>query len=282
MNSRTIGTTTVSAIALGAATLSFSDAISDEDAVAALRLAADEGITLFDTARVYTTADEDRHNERLVRDAFGDRLRDGSLTVSTKGGHYRTGDDYPIDGRAASVVADCEGSIRVLGVDAIDLYFLHWPDPAVSIEESVGALASLRERGLIRMVGVSNFSLDELKAAQRITTIDAVQNHFTAALESGVLAHAAADGIAYLDYSPLQIVSDWAAFSAHPAVVAALAHTGAATAQQLVLAWLSAHSPAMIPVSGATRAQTIRSSAAAMALSLTPPDLEALDALLAP
>jgi aryl-alcohol dehydrogenase-like predicted oxidoreductase len=280
MITRTIGAATVSAIGAGAASLSFRSDISDQDAVAALRLAAEEGITLFDTARVYTTADEDHHNERLFADAFGDRLRDGSLFVSSKGGHYRRGDEYPVDGRAASVVADCEGSIRVLGVDAIDLYFLHWPDPAVAIEESVGALASLRDRGLIRNVGVSNFSLDQLKAAQRVTTIDAVQNHFEPMGEQAeILAYAASAGIAYLDYSPLKVVSDWEAFGARPEISAVAERTGS-TPQQLVLAWLLARSPGLIPVTGATRAETIRSSVAAAGLALAPAELDTIAAAL--
>ncbi|KQP56959.1 aldo/keto reductase [Agreia sp. Leaf283] len=265
-----LGDLAVSSIAFGGAGLTFAEQLDDARREQLLRVAVDAGCTLIDTALAYSTADERHHNERLVARALGSSMRDGSVTVISKGGHYRDGDRFPIDGRPEAIAADCRGSLAALGVDAIDLYLLHKPDPDVPLEESVGALATLREQGLVKRVGVSNVSRDELRRAQSVTAIDAVENRLDLALHDSwaVLSYVTKIGMPYLAYSPLGVVRDWQKFSANDFVTALAAEQGASP-QQLVLAWMLVQGATVIPITGATREESIRSSAAASEIQLT-------------
>lgn len=270
MRTRALGTLSVSSIAFGGAGLTFAEHLDDARRETLLRVAVDAGCTLIDTALAYSTADERHHNERLVARALGSSIRDGSVTVISKGGHYRDGDRFPVDGRPEAIAADCRSSLGALGVDAIDLYLLHKPDPDVPLEESIGALATLREQGLVKRVGVSNVSLEELKRAQSVTVIDAVENRLDLARHDSwaVLSYATKIGMPYLAYSPLSVVGDWRCFAANEFVLA-LAAERHASPQQLVLAWMLVQGATVIPITGATREETIRSSAAASELQLT-------------
>lgn len=265
-----LGDLAVSSIAFGGAGLTFGEQLDDARREHLLRVAVDAGCTLIDTALAYSTADETHHNERLVARALGSSMRDGSVTVISKGGHYRDGDMFPIDGRPEAIAADCRGSLEALGVDAIDLYLLHKPDPDVPLEESVGALATLREQGLVKRVGVSNVSLDELRRAQSVTAIGAVENRLDLARHDSwaVLSYVTKIGMPYLAYSPLGVVRDWQDFSANDFVTALAAEQGASP-QQLVLAWMLVQGATVIPITGATREETIRFSAAASEIQLT-------------
>lgn len=265
-----LGDLSVSSIAFGGAGLTFAQQLDDARREQLLRVAVDAGCTLIDTALAYSTADERHHNEWLVARALGSSMRDGSVTVISKGGHYRDGDRFPIDGRPEAIAADCRGSLEALGVDAIDIYLLHKPDPDVPLEESVGALATLREQGLVKRVGVSNVSRDELRRAQSVTAIDAVENRLDLARHDSwaVLSYATKIGMPYLAYSPLSVLGDWQKFSANDFVTALAAEQGASP-QQLVLAWMLVQGATVIPITGATREESIRSSAAASEIQLT-------------
>ncbi|PPL17630.1 aldo/keto reductase [Microterricola pindariensis] len=277
---RRIGDVDVSPIALGTAGLVFDTSHSAASRAAAFGAAIDAGITAFDTAAAYSAAGEPHSGERML----GDRLRAagvlGSVAVITKGGHSRRGDSFPIDGRPESIHSHCRGSLAALGVGVIDLYLLHWPDPEVPIEESVGAMLELQRSGLVRDIGVSNVSLEQLHRARSVAPIAAVENKFTLDGTQGeILLAAEAAGIAYLGYSPLGIVRDWPLFVARPEV-AAIAAQHSADPQQLVIAWLLAQSPTFIPVSGASKPATITSTADAGGLVLSPGELAALGAAL--
>ncbi|MDN4639902.1 aldo/keto reductase [Agreia sp. PsM10] len=265
-----LGDLSVSSIAFGGAGLTFAEHLDDARREELLRVAVDAGFTLIDTALAYSTADERHHNERLVARALGSSIRDGSVTVISKGGHYRDGDRFPVDGRPEAIAADCRGSLEALGVDAIDLYLLHKTDPEVPLEESVGALAALREQGLVKRVGVSNVSRDELRRAQSVTVIDAVENRLDLSRHDSwaVLSYVTKIGMPYLAYSPLSVVSDWSRFAANE-FVRTLATERGASPQQLVLAWLLVQGATVIPITGATREETIRLSAAASEIQLT-------------
>lgn len=270
MRTRPLGTLSVSSIAFGGAGLTFAEHLDDARREALLRVAADAGCTFIDTALAYSTADERHHNERLIARALGSSIHDGSVVVASKGGHYRDGDRFVIDGRPETIAADCRGSLEALGVDAIDLYLLHKPDPDVPLEDSVGALATLREQGLVKRVGVSNASRDELRRAQSVTTIDAVENRLDLASHDSwaVLSYATKIGMPYLAYSPLSVVSDWRRFAANEFVMT-LAAEKESSPQQLVLAWMLVQGATVIPITGATREETIRSSFSASEIQLT-------------
>lgn len=275
---RTLGATRVGSVALGCAALTFDHHGDPARGAAVIDAALEAGITLLDTAAAYATADGAHANELLIRDTLAARRSDAPRPlVMTKGGHYREGDAFPIDGRPATLRRQCTESLAALGVERIDLYFLHWPDPDVPIEESVGALDELRREGKIARIGVSNVGLAELDAARRAAPIAAVQNHFSLFDRFGaeVLDRCTSTGIAYLAYSPLRGLAQ-----APPALalrLAGIADAHGVHAARVALAWLLARSPALIPVVGATRPETVRDSAAAGVLELGSSELGALD-----
>ncbi len=147
---------------------------SDRDgAIATLRRAVELGINLIDTADSYGP----NVSEELIAEALAPYPDD--LVIATKGGLTRTGPgQWPPDGRPEHLREACEGSLKRLGVERIDLYQLHRPDPAVPYEESVGAMKELRDEGKIRLVGVSNVSIEQLDVARSIVDVVTVQNRF--------------------------------------------------------------------------------------------------------
>src|SRR4051794_15527768 len=155
----TVGRVSVGAIGLGAMPLSTKeDRPPREVAIATVHAALDAGVTLIDTADAYARDEgEFGHNESLVAEALASYGRgSGDVLVATKGGHTRRGSDWELDGSPAYLRRACEGSLKRLGVEAIGLYQFHRPDPATPWEESMGALRSLFDDGLVRMVGISN------------------------------------------------------------------------------------------------------------------------------
>jgi aryl-alcohol dehydrogenase-like predicted oxidoreductase len=267
---RRIGERSVTAIAYGAAGLSFDSRLDINAQHRALREAVDSGITLIDTARAYATASEDHHNERLIGKVLCSEIAAGSVMIATKGGHYRRGAEFPVDGTPAAVKADCVGSLRALGVDTLDLFFLHKPDGQVPFEDSIGALADLQRDGLVRSVGVSNVSPAQLEVATRITRIEAVENRFDPnnSDEVAILETARSAQIAYLSYSPLALALERPEVLSDSEILR-IATTHNASVQQLVLAWTLSRGPHVIPVTGATRAESIQSSAKSIEIELS-------------
>jgi pyridoxine 4-dehydrogenase len=144
-----------------------------QEAIATLRRALDLGVNLIDTADSYGPA----VSESLIAEALYPYPKD--LVIATKGGLLRTGPNRWLqDGRPEHLREALEGSLRRLRLDSIDLYQFHRPDPKVPFEDSVGALAKMREEGKIRHVGLSNVTIDQLTRAQRIVPIVTVQNHY--------------------------------------------------------------------------------------------------------
>ncbi|MEV6974042.1 aldo/keto reductase [Kitasatospora sp. NPDC093806] len=287
---RTIGGRSVGAIGLGAMPLSVEGRPDAADALTTLHAALDAGVTLLDTADSYHWhADETGHNERLIARALAARPaaeRDAVL-VATKGGRGRPGDgSWTVDGRPEHLRRACEDSLRRLGVPAIDLYQLHKPDPRVPWAESVGALAELLTAGKIRAAGLSNVSEQQILTAHEILGpgLVSVQNRFSPADRTAEpqLRLAERLGLAFLPWSPLgglarSVLDD----PADPVPAATAFHRVAAdhgvSPQQVGLAWLLTLSPSVIPIPGARRPASIRDSAAAASLALSPAELEALD-----
>lgn len=276
METRTCGGTQVSAIGLGAMLFGFVGAEQDDASIRTLHAAFDAGVTLVDTAMVYTSAEEPQHGERIVAEAA--RSWSGEVHVATKGGHWRQGDDFPKCGRPEVVKQHCEASLRVLGVDSVWLYYLHWPDPDVPLAESMGAFAELRDEGKIQNVGISNVTLDQLEAALSVVPVAAVQNEFSLLQQSDrpVLQACTDRGIGYLPYSPLGGMLKSRDFSTLAPAAQQVAERHGVTAQQVGIAWVLAQGPTVVPLVGASQPTSIRSSAAAAGLSLTAEDLELL------
>jgi aryl-alcohol dehydrogenase-like predicted oxidoreductase len=275
----------VGAIGLGAMPLSTKeDRPSREDALATVHAALDAGVTLIDTADAYSRDEaEFGHNESLVAEALASYGGDtSSVLVATKGGHTRRGTDWDLDGSPSYLRRACEASLRRLGGDAIGLYQFHRPDPATPWEESMQGLRHLYDAGLVRMLGISNADIAQIDVARSILgdALVSVQNQFSPGwrFSADELAHCAAHGLAWLPWSPFGGVSAAGSLEATaPAFTEVAAELGVSV-YQVTLAWHLAQSDVVIPIPGASRASSIRDSAAAAELKLSADQLARLDA----
>ncbi len=291
MRYRTLGGLPVSAIGLGAMPLSLEGRPDEKRALATVHAALDAGVTLLDTADSYHLPGADPgHNERLLARALASYGGDTSgVLVATKGGRGRpAGGDWTVNGAPGHLKAAAEASRKRLGVEAIGLYQLHKPDPAVPFEESVGALRELLDAGTIRLAGVSNADVDQIRRAREILGdgLVSVQNQYSPAVRGGEpqLRLCAELGLAFLPWSPLGGLSrsslDGPSRTEGADRFAAF-HTVAAergvSPQRVGLAWLLARSPAVVPIPGASRPETARDSAAAADLLLSTEERTRLD-----
>lgn len=277
------GAPLVSAVGYGGMHLSIQDRPQEEQGIRVIHAALDAGVTLIDTADVYCMDDHDvGHNERLIARALktwsGDRSR---VIVATKGGMTRPQGRWEMNGTPAHLKSACERSLRALGVDQIDLYQLHVPDPRVSLADSVGALADLQREGKVRWVGLSNVSVEEIGEAERIVPITAVQNRlnpfFREALAEGVVEYCTDRQIGFLAYSPTGGGRLNRKLPAHRVLQPMAARLGV-TPHALTLAWVLARSPAVIVIPSARTVEHALDSISAAELSLSEADLAAITA----
>ena len=285
MQTRLIGDTPVSAIGLGGMPLSIEGRPDRDRALATIHAALDAGITLIDTADAYhLTATDVGHNETLVAEGLRTWGGDAStVLVATKGGHLRPGDGtWTQDGSPAHLREAVEASLRRLGVEAIDLYQFHRPDPRVPYADSVGVLVELLDAGKIRMAGISNANPAQIHEAREILggRLVSVQNQYSPAFRSSQpeLDLCAELGIAFLPWSPLGGISNAAALGSAHAAFADVAAAHDVSPQQVALAWELAQAPVVIPIPGSTRPETILDSVRAVDLLLAPEEITALDA----
>jgi len=257
---------------------------SPAEAEAVVHAALDAGVTLVDTADAYS-ADEAEfgHNEELVARALASYGGDtSSVLVATKGGHTRQGQEWLLDGTSSYLRRACEESLRRLGVEAIGLYQFHRPDPATPWEESMGALRSLADDGLIRMAGISNADLAQIDAARAIVgdALVSVQNQFSPGYRSSAdeLAHCAATGLAFIPWSPFGGVSAAKSLGSTADEFAAVADELGVSVYQVTLAWHLAQADVVLPIPGASRPESIVDSAAAADLQLSAEQLARLNA----
>jgi aryl-alcohol dehydrogenase-like predicted oxidoreductase len=273
------GTVEVSAIGLGEMPLSLADRPDREQAIRTIHAALDAGVTLIDTADAYCANDADfGHGEELVAEVLGGRT--GEVLVATKGGHVRdAAGNWLTDGRPDYLRRACDASLKRLGVDAIGLYQHHRPDPEVPYEDSIGALKELYDAGKIRMAGISNADVDQIRTAQGILggALVSVQNQYALNFRSseGELRLAAELGLAFLPWGPLG-GSGQAGRIAEQADFAAVAEAHGVSPQQVCLAWMLAKSPTVLPIPGSSRPETITDSARAADLRLTDEELSRL------
>lgn len=287
---RWIGDRQVSVMGLGCMPVSFPEHGGDrERGIAVIHRALDAGITLLDTANIYAPSwDTMGHNEQIVgaavRSYTGDARLDGVL-IATKGGILRgPGETWSRDATRDGLRAAAEASRRALGVEVIDLYQLHRHDPALTYAEQVRSLAAVRDEGLTRMIGLSNVTLAELQVALDEVGgpadggIVSVQNEFSPRYrgDADVLEACTELGIAFLPWSPLGGVDQARTIGDRYAAFAEVGAQVGATAHEVVLAWLAAISPAIIPIPGASRPQTVDSIVRAGSVQLSPDQIEHL------
>jgi aryl-alcohol dehydrogenase-like predicted oxidoreductase len=281
MPTRRLGGLEVGAVGLGEMPMSLAGRPDEARAIRTIHAALDAGVTLIDTADAYCLGgDEVGHNERLIRKALdawpGDRDR---VLVATKGGHTRPRGDWRLDGRPEYLRQACENSLRALGVEAIGLYQFHRPDPKVPLLESVGAMAELKAAGKVRLVGLSNVSVDQITQARQVVEVASVQNEFSPRFRrsEGELAFCAAQRIAFLPWSPLGGIGRGGSLGQRHRAFAEVADAHGVSPQQVALAWELAKAPVVIPIPGASRPETITDSAAAAGLRLGADELARLD-----
>jgi len=284
MQQRRIGQWQVGAIGLGAMHLSTDHRPDDTTAVRVVHTALDAGITLIDTADAYTPSDRGLgHNEEIVARALKEYggSTDG-VVVATKGGHTRDGASWGLDGRPEYLRQAAEASCRRLGVDAIDVYQHHRPDPDVAYEDTIGALRDLVDAGLVKKAGISNADPDQIRLAHRILGDDlaVVQNQFSPVFRSSEPELRLCDelGITFLPWSPLGGLRGAKDVGSTTAAFGEVADKYGVSPQRVALAWMLAKSPVVVPIPGASRPESVEDSAAAPSLDLADGDLARLDA----
>jgi pyridoxine 4-dehydrogenase len=241
-----------------------------EGAKRLLRRVVELGINLIDTSDAYGP----EVSERLIAEALHPYPE--GLVIATKGGLRRTGPgEWPRDARPERLKECCEGSLRRLRLDRIDLYQLHAPDPKVPLEDSLGALKELQEQDKIRHVGVSNVSLEELERARRVVEVVSVQNRYNLEDRSSedVLEACERDGVGFIPWFPL--ATGRLAEPGGPLDEVARAHE--ATPGQVALAWLLQRSPVMLPIPGTSSIEHLEENVQATRLRLSDEEMRRLD-----
>ncbi|MED5537190.1 MAG: aldo/keto reductase [Pseudomonadota bacterium] len=295
----------VSAIGLGCMGMSaFYGGADEAQSTAVIHRALDLGVTLFDTAEMYGP----HTNEVLLGKALKDR-RDRAFIATKFGINYNADrSKLMVDGSPANVRRAIEGSLQRLGVDHVDLYYLHRVDPDTPIEETVGAMAELVTEGKVRFLGLSEASPETLRKAHATHPITALQTEYSLwsrEPEDALFAVTRELGIGFVPYSPLgrgflsgeiKSVDDLAPDDfrrTNPRfmgenfqknldlveAVKAIAADKGVTAAQLALAWVLAQGDDLIPIPGTRRVATLEQNVAAMDLVLTPQDLARIDAV---
>jgi aryl-alcohol dehydrogenase-like predicted oxidoreductase len=235
-------------------------------AKATLRRVVELGVNFIDTADSYGPD----VSEELIAEALYPYPDD--LVIATKGGLVRPGPGrWDADGRPAHLRQACEGSLRRLRLEQIPVYQFHRPDPRVPLAESLGTLVQLKDEGKIRHIGVSNVSQAQLREAQQLTPVVSVQNRYNASdrKSESMVDTCEQEGIAFLPWAPIQQADG------NPAV-AEVAKRHGASPRQIVLAWLLARSPQMLPIPGTGSPEHAAGNVEAASIELSPDDVAAI------
>jgi aryl-alcohol dehydrogenase-like predicted oxidoreductase len=281
--------------------------VDRDAAIAATRAALDLGITLFDTARAYGFGAA----EEVLGEALRPEIRSArdSIVIATKGGLRDEGGNPVRDSSPQALRRDLEASLRSLGTDFVDVYQVHWPDPATPIAETARTLDEFVREGKVRYVGVSNYDTREMTAFQQVRPIDTVQppyHLFRRDIEKSILPFALEHGIGVLIYGPMAHglltgrmtetttfpPDDWRskndmftgdAYKRNLAIVRrleALASERGATVAQLAIAWTLANPAVDVAIVGARDPEQIRQTAPAADIRLSPEDLGRIEQIL--
>ena len=271
----------VGAVGMGCMYLSIRDRPGEDDAVRTLLAAIDAGVTLLDTADVYCIDHRDiGHNERLIARALRDE-RPPRIVVATKGGLERPKGAWTRNARPDHLRRACEASLAALGVDRIDVYQLHAPDPGVPLAESVGELARLRAEGKIAHVGLSNVTVREIdqragpRSRSSACRIDGTR--VTAPPRRTASSRTARSSASRFYRTRRSVARAAPGRSRQTGRLAAEATGRGVSPHRLVLAWMLAKSPAVIAIPGARRIESIEDCAQAATLELTPSAVAAIE-----
>jgi pyridoxine 4-dehydrogenase len=237
-----------------------------DEAKAVLRRAIELGVNFIDTA--------DSYGPHVSEEFIGEALYPypADLVIATKGGLERTGPGrWPVNGRPEHLIEACEGSLRRLKLEQIPLYQFHRPDPRVPLEDSIGALVTLKEQGKIRHIGLSNITEEQLRLAQRLTPIVSIQNRYNVEdrRSESLIDLCEQEQMVFLPWAPIQDLD-------RNRIVQEMARRYDATPRQIVLAWLLARSSSILPIPGTGSVSHLEDNIAAAAIKLSPAEVASL------
>jgi aryl-alcohol dehydrogenase-like predicted oxidoreductase len=270
-------------IGLGAMPLSIAGRPEENQARAVIRAFVEAGGNFIDTANVYCLDDPELgHNERLLHNSLTQLGVRHDVLIATKGGLRRPQGQWVVDAHPQWLRTSCEQSLRDLHCEAIDLYYLHAPDPQIPFAESVEALCQLKEEGKIRHLGLSNINAQQLETALAYVPITAVQNRChpfqQQDFHNGLIELCRKHHISYVPYSPVGGQHGQAQLSQHPLLLR-LGKKYAASPHQVALAWLLQAGEHILPIPGASKVASVQSSLAAGKLQLDAEDRQAIFSL---
>ncbi|HET9075407.1 MAG TPA: aldo/keto reductase [Acidimicrobiales bacterium] len=270
------GTRTVTRLGYGAMQLTgqgvWGDPADPDEAVRVLRRAVELGVDFIDTADSYGPF----VSEKLIKKAL--HPYPANLTIATKAGLTRTGPGewHPV-GRPEYLRQQCELSLRHLGLERIELYQLHRIDPQVPLEDQVGELKKLQAEGKIGHIGLSEVDVDQLKQAQKITTIASVQNlyNLTNRKAESLLEYCENNGIGFIPWFPLATGD----LARQDGPLREMAQSKGASPSQLALAWLLHRSKVMLPIPGTSSVAHLEDNMEAASIDLSEGDMKTLDGM---
>ncbi len=285
METKQLGNTGVyvSAIGLGGMPMSLSDRPSESESLQVIHRALDLGITFIDTADSYCKDESDKHhNERLIHKALQTYNGDASkVIVATKGGLMRPQGNWTRNGNPKHLRETIRVSFEALGGNKpIDVWQYHAPDPQYTIKESLTPAKEAQEAGMIRFVGVSNFSVEQIKQAQDVVDIVSVQNQYNPWYRQpefdGVLEYCESEGLTFLPWSPFGGSRRHQNLEDIPAI-AKLAKEKGVSVYNIVLAWLRSKSPCILPIPGASKISSIEDTVQAVDVKLSAEEVGRID-----
>lgn len=280
---RRLGDLSVSAVGMGAMTLTQVAGSDTMRGVRTVHAALDAGVTLFDTADSYGPSSAHGVNELALVSAL--RAYPGALdhvVVATKGGHTRHENaSWWIDGSATYLARAARESASRLGLDSLPLYQHHRPDPKIDYAESMGALRQLVVDGVVQRVGISNVNAAQLDVALEILggALVSVQNEYSpsARSQAPMVSLCEQHGLAFLAWGPLGGMRAAKSLGEALGAFAEIGQERGVSPQRVAIAWALAVSPALIPIPGASRPESVLDTVAALELELTPDELCRLD-----
>nr|WP_242019007.1 aldo/keto reductase [Trichocoleus sp. FACHB-832] len=284
MQTKELGNTGVkiSAIALGGMPMSLSSRPPESESIKVIHRALDLGVTMIDTADSYCQDESDKHhNERLISKALSSYGDTSNVIVATKGGLMRPNGSWTRNGNPQHLRETIKISFEALGgKKPIDVWQYHAPDTDYTIEESLKPAKEAVDEGLIRFVGVSNFSVEQIKRAREVVDIVSVQNQYNPWYRQpefdGVLEYCEKEKLTFLPWSPLggsRRVGNLEDIKA----IATLSQEKGVSVYCIVLAWLRAKSPVVVPIPGASKVSSIEDSVRAVDVQLSDEDVAKID-----
>ncbi len=273
----------VSAIALGGMPMSLSSRPNVSESLQVIHRAIELGVTFIDTADSYCKDESDKHhNEKLIHKALQTYNGDASnVVVATKGGLMRPNGSWTRNGNPEHLRKTIRESFEAFGGNKpIDVWQYHSPDPDYTIEEALKPALEAVKEGLIRFVGVSNFSVEQIKQAQDVVEIVSVQNQYSPWYrqpeKDGVLKYCEEQQLTFLPWSPFGGSRRHSDLQDIKAIAQLASHKGVSV-YCIVLAWLRSKSPSILPIPGASKVSSIEDSVRAVDVKLSDDEVQRID-----